>query len=77
MAIINTRLCLRRDTTANWNLKRDFIPLSGEVCIYTDYKRKVNSDETVTLIPGIKIGDGKAYLIDLPFVGTGDVDELL
>ena len=84
---VNTRIQLKRDTTENWNNKRDFIPYKGEVIIYTDWKpryavgvdgcyildsggnkiRVYNQDNEPQFIPGIKIGDGKAYLCDLPF----------
>jgi len=36
MSTINTRIKLKRDTTANWNAARGFIPLEGEVIIYLD-----------------------------------------
>ena len=72
---INTRIKLKRDTTSNWNSAGGFIPLAGEVIIYTDYQTKTwtveEYGETVTKtanIPGIKIGDGRAYVQDLPFV---------
>lgn len=72
---VNTRIKLKRDTTSNWNSAGGFIPLAGEVIIYTDYQTKTwtveEYGETVTKtanIPGIKIGDGRAYVQDLPFV---------
>jgi hypothetical protein len=72
---VNTRIKLKRDTTSNWNAAIGFIPLQGEVIIYTDYQTKSwtveEYGETVTKtvnIPGIKIGDGLAYVQDLPFV---------
>lgn len=51
------------DTTENWNSQSNLISKKGSFYIYTDYYKKDNRD-----IPGLKIGDGKAYLIDLPFV---------
>lgn len=59
------------NTTSGWNATPDYIPKTGEICIYTDY----------TVVDGvsyygIKIGDGSAYLIDLPFVGE-DVKNLV
>lgn len=72
---ITTRIKLKRDTTSNWNNAIGFIPLQGEVIIYTDYQTKSwtveEYGETVTKtvnIPGLKIGDGLAYVQDLPFV---------
>ena len=72
---VNGRIQLKRDTTANWNNARGFIPLAGEVIIYTDYETKTYTveeyGETVTKtvnIPNVKIGTGNAYVQDLAFV---------
>lgn len=56
------------DTTENWNLKPTFIPSKGLIIVYTDHGMIVREGETIN-VPGIKIGDGAAYLVDLPFVG--------
>ena len=37
---LNTRIQLKRDTTENWNNAKGFIPLPGEIIIYTDYETK-------------------------------------
>lgn len=73
--MLNTRIMLKHDTTANWNNAIGFIPMAGEVIIYDDYQIKTwqveESGEIITKtknIPGIKIGDGLAYVQDLPFV---------
>lgn len=74
-ATINTRIQVKRDTTENWNNAIGFIPLQGEVIVYTDYEVKTYTveeyGETVTKtvqIPNIKIGTGNAYVQDLAFV---------
>jgi hypothetical protein len=70
-ATINTRIQLKRDTTTNWDAARGFVPMAGEVIVYTDYssyQKEVNGQIKTILIPGIKIGDGNAYVQDLPFV---------
>ena len=74
-ATIQPRIQLKRDTTENWNNARGFIPLLGEVIVYTDYETKTYTveeyGETVTKtvnIPNIKIGTGNAYVQDLAFV---------
>lgn len=59
------------NTTEGWNANPGYIPKAGEICIYTDYA----TVDGVTYY-GIKIGDGLAYLIDLPFVGD-DVRNLV
>ena len=58
------------DTTENWNAKRSYIPDRGDIVIYTDYGHMDDGYGNVIDVPGIKIGDGNAYLIDLPFVGA-------
>ena len=59
------------DTTENWNSKIDFIPKKGVLIVYSDYQHLDDCD-----VPNIKIGDGLAYLADLPFV-SDDLRELL
>ena len=79
-ATINARIQLKRDTTANWNAARGFVPMAGEIIIYTDYnsyQKEVNGRIKTILIPGIKIGDGGAYVQDLPFVDEDLRDTLM
>ena len=76
MESINSRIRVTRDTTANWNSHRTFIPLRGEVIVYTDYSQTDDGSGHTVNVPGIKIGDGSAYLIDLPFVGGETLQEL-
>ena len=70
------RIKLKRDTTANWNAALGFIPLAGEIIIYTDH-RKITKDGQQINMPSIKIGDGLAYVQDLPFVDEDTRDTLL
>lgn len=70
METLNARILARRDTTENWNAVRSFIPMRGEVIVYTDHSQMEDGFGNVIDVPGIKIGDGSAYLIDLPFVGN-------
>lgn len=72
---LQTRIKLKRDTTENWNNAIGFIPLEGEVIIYSDYETKTytvqeyGEEVTKTVnIPNIKIGTGNAYVQDLAFV---------
>lgn len=74
-ATMNTRIQFKRDNTANWNAARGFVPLQGEIIIYEDYEVKTYTIEeygeevTKTVnIPNIKIGTGREYVQDLPFV---------
>lgn len=73
---IKTRIKLKRDTTANWNAALGFVPLEGELIIYLD-GRQIEKDGQVVNLPTIKIGDGKAYVQDLPFVDDDTRDTLL
>ena len=73
---IKTRIKLKRDTTANWNAARGFVPLEGELIIYTD-GRSIQQDGQTVNLPTIKIGDGRAYVQDLPFVDDDTRDALL
>ena len=83
-ATINSRIQLKRDTTAHWNQAIGFIPLPGEVIVYEDYETKTYTveeyGETVTKtinIPNIKIGTGNAYVQDLAFVDEKTRDMLI
>lgn len=53
------------DTEANWNAKVTLIGKKGHIYVYSDHD--TINDEPV---PAIKIGDGLAYLIDIPFVDS-------
>lgn len=81
---IKARILAKRDTTANWNNAVGFIPMLGEIIIYTDYQTKTYTVEeygeqvTKTVnIPGIKIGTGNAYVQDLAFVDEDLRDTLM
>jgi hypothetical protein len=69
MDTLNVRFKVTRDTTEHWNAHRDFIPMRGEVIIYTDHGKIDDGYGNMIDVPGVKIGDGSAYLIDLPFAG--------
>ena len=53
------------DTTENWNIKKKYVPHRGEIIVYSD--RSVIDG---VYYPGIKIGDGMAYVVDLPFANS-------
>lgn len=73
---LSARFKFRRDTTANWNAAIGFIPLEGEVIVYTDYKTMEKDGQTIT-VPGIKIGSGNGYVQDLAFVGEAEAAEIM
>ena len=78
--ITDARIQIKRDTTAHWNDAHDFIPLMGEIIVYTDYKtiqKEIGGETTTVNVPGIKIGTGNAYVQDLPFTDTDTRNTLL
>ena len=60
----NTRVQHKIDTYEHWELAENFIPLKGELIIYT-------TDENGNANIQFKIGDGESYVKDLKFVVTG------
>lgn len=65
------------DTTANWNNQASLIAEEGTVYIYSDYTSYDDGAGNITPLAGIKIGDGSAYLIDMPFVTDALTSTLL
>ena len=61
-----------RDTKANWDSQPSLQSEKGVIYIYTDYQTIDNGDGTFTIVPGVKVGDGMSYLIDMPFVAGND-----
>ena len=61
-----------RDTKEHWDAQPSLISEKDVIYIYTNYKTIDNGDGTYTIYPGMKIGDGSAYLIDIPFIGEGE-----
>ena len=61
----NTRITHKIDTYSHWELAVKFIPLNGEIIVYTP------DDENDTRLTQIKIGDGKTYVNDLDFIVNG------
>lgn len=54
---------VRVATTAVWNSDPNFIGVKNTVYVYSDH----STDQYGNPIPAFKVGDGLAYLIDLPF----------
>ena len=67
---------IEANTTAYWNQKIDYIPTRGSIIIYLDKNTRQINNETIN-VPAIKIGDGSAYLIDLPFMGDSDTQDFI
>ena len=56
------------DTTANWDAQRGLIGIKGAVYIYSDHEWLEDDIGNRIPVAGIRVGDGSAYLNDLPFV---------
>lgn len=55
------------NTTAVWNSTPMLVANSKHIYVYSDYVTSAGES-----VPGIKIGDGTSYLIDMPFVEGND-----
>ena len=56
-------------TTAEWAALTELVSVRNAIYVYTDYKPIGTSGDYQ---PGIKIGDGLAYVVDLPFATMED-----
>ena len=66
---------IKYGTTEYWDGQTGYIPSPGFIVIYSDYKSKTVDGQTV-YIPGIKVGDGNAYVQDLMFIDEDIAEEL-
>lgn len=64
-------------TKAEWDAKRDLVAEKGTIYIYSDYQAVEGESGETQYIPGIKVGDGKAYLIDLPVANPTVSEQLI
>lgn len=55
-------------TTTEWEQRSSYVAPAGTIIIYTNHGTYTMNNSTIT-VPGIKISDGLAYVVDLPFVG--------
>ena len=66
--ILQNNAYIEAKTTNGWSRSPYKISESNIFYIYTDRYKKSDGHGNMINIPGIKIGDGSSYLIDLPFV---------
>lgn len=59
---LNTRMRQKADTNANWEKATSFVPLAGEIILYTDLRR-------------FKVGDGSTTVNNLPWYGEIYADQ--
>ena len=67
---------IRYGKTIDWDSDLSFIPQKGQIIVYTDRGKVQNGDKVVD-VPGFKVGDGLAYLVDLPFVGDDQTQTIM
>ncbi len=73
----NNRMVYYSKKKNEWDADRDMIAEKDALYIYSDYKT-IQKDGQQILIPGLKIGDGVSYLIDIPFVNdNSEFEDLL
>lgn len=63
--IVDTTGKVKSATTAEWAQQTSLTSEKDVIYVYTDHQADDGKN-----IPGIKIGDGLAYVVDLPFVDT-------
>ena len=61
--------CVLR-TSKEWDSDNTLVSEKGTFYVYTDHET-IKEDGKTKLIPGIKVGDGLAYVVDLPFITDG------
>ena len=67
---------VKYDTTENWNRQTTYVPTENDIIVYTD-RSTTESGGVQRNVPGIKIGDGNAYVVDLPFTDDALSEALL
>lgn len=63
---IKTRVQLKNDTEAHWDLATNFVPLKGEAIIY--------STDGTHPFSRLKMGDGSTTVAQLPFISAAHAD---
>ena len=64
------------DTTANWNAQLQLIAEKAAFYVYSDKSTITDEHGRTKFVPGLKVGDGTSYLIDMPFVGDEEIKAL-
>ena len=64
------------NTKDGWNSQPNLIAEKNTLYVYSDY-RTVTEDGQEKVVPGVKVGDGTSYLIDMPFMDAGMSDHIM
>ena len=67
---------VKYNTTAGWNAQRTLIAERGILYIYSDHSTITTHEGRTLPVPGIKVGDGNSYLIDLPFASDAEIKSI-
>ena len=70
--VVHTTAKVTIADTATWAERTTFVPKDGEICIWSD-KQVIDGVN----YPGIKIGNGTSYVLDLPFFGDNTTAMIL
>lgn len=71
---LSDRMIYRSKTKEQWDVQDKYAISEKDVLyVYSDYK-VIQKDGEQFFVPGIKIGDGTTYLIDLPFISSHSDD---
>lgn len=69
--ISKDKLIYYSKTKEQWNINPQLLSKKDILYIYTNYKKiRKQGEQDQIIIPGLKVGDGKSYLIDLPFINN-------
>lgn len=80
--ISKDKLIYYSKTKEQWNINPQLLSKKDVLYIYTNYKKiKKQGEQDQIIIPGLKIGDGTTYLIDLPFIndtaGGSEIEQMI
>ncbi len=75
--IQKNNLIYQSKTKEEWNSDISKVSEKNVLYIYSDYKIIEKEDGEQVFFPGLKVGDGKTYLVDLPFVNNPNLEQRL
>lgn len=64
MTIVDGESKVHYGSTSYWNSQPEFVGIAGHIYIYSDHK----TDSLGNNLAAIKVGDGRSFLISLPFI---------
>ena len=70
--IFDTKLNFESMTTAEWATQTSLVSKLNTVYIYKDHRTKSDGNGGTINIAGFKLGDGQAYVVDLPFLSVDE-----